>query len=261
MNPAPGGVRHIALAVVESTNDEAMNRAIAGADLPLWVTAERQTVGRGRQGAHWASEKGNLYASAAFAIDKGGRLSDLPIIACVALYDALCGCLPDAFASRLAIKWPNDILFAGRKVSGILAESQKSGADRMIAIVGFGVNLKSHPEGTRYPATDFAAEGMALEPESVFRKLAAEMGDRMHRWRDDPHACFQRIRTDWLARATGIGGPVDVRLPGETLSGKFLDMDDQGRLMLQLNNGEVRGISTGEVFFTQQNEVTGANGQ
>jgi BirA family biotin operon repressor/biotin-[acetyl-CoA-carboxylase] ligase len=261
MNPAVGGARRIAFAVVESTNDEAMNRAISGADMPFWVTAERQTVGRGRQGAHWASEKGNLYASAAFGVRTGWRLSDLPIIACVALYDALCDLLPNGFANRLAIKWPNDILFAGRKVSGILAESQKSGTDRLIAIVGFGVNLKSHPEDTRYPATDFAAEGVDLEPESVFRNLAASMGDRMHRWHDDPHGYFRQTRTDWLARATGIGRPVDVRLPGETLSGKFLDMDDQGRLMLQLDDGEIRRISTGEVFFTQQNEVTGADGQ
>ncbi len=261
MKSAAGGVHRIALDVVESTNDEVMNRAAEGADLPLWVTAERQTVGRGRQGAHWASEKGNLYASVAISLDRGRRLSDLPIIASVALYDALCILLSDEFASRLAIKWPNDILFAGRKVAGILAESQNVGADGFHAVVGFGVNLKTHPKETRYPATDFATEGVILEPENVFHGLASSMGVRLVQWQDEPATDFQKIRTDWLARASGVGRPIDIRLPGETLSGRFLDMDDQGRLILQLTGGEVRKVSAGEVFFTANDKKNSADGQ
>lgn len=258
---APGGLRHIALGTVDSTNDEAMDRAIAGAELPLWVTAERQTVGRGRQGAHWTSEKGNLYASIAVDVMSSLRLSDLPIVASVALFDAICTHLPDELAARLSIKWPNDILLAGRKVSGILAESQSAGANAFHAVVGFGVNLKTYPAETRYPATDLAEHGVALKPELMFRALAVSMGDRLDQWQGSPKSGFAEIRTAWLARASGLGGPLDVRLPSETLAGTFQDMDGDGRLVLRLPDGDLRTISAGEVFFAGDDRMRSADGR
>lgn len=261
MNDGIGALRHIALDVVGSTNDEAMIRAIAGADLPLWVTAERQTGGRGRQGVYWASEKGNLFASLALGVAPGSRLSDLPIIASVALFDALCAHLSDEFAARLAIKWPNDILFGGRKVCGILAESQSDGAGGFHAVVGFGVNLGNHPAETRYPATDFASEGVVLDSRAIFRALATCVAERLAQWQNSADGGFQKIRTDWLARASGIGHRIEVRLPGETLSGKFQDMDDEGRLILRLLDGDVREISAGDVFFAQRDQVGSSDGQ
>jgi BirA family biotin operon repressor/biotin-[acetyl-CoA-carboxylase] ligase len=260
-NAAPGGPRHIALGTVESTNDEAMDRAIAGADLPLWVSAERQTMGSGRQRAHWASEKGYLYASIAVDVPSSLRLSDLPIVASVALFDAICFHLPDELAARLSIKWPNDILLAGRKVSGILAESQNAGTNAFHAVVGFGVNLTTHPAETRYPATDFAEQGVAIEPELMFRALAASMGDRLDQWQGGQKSGFAVIRTAWLARASGLGGPMDVRLPGETLAGTFQDMDGDGRLVLRLPDGDLRTISAGEVFFARVDRMKSADGR
>jgi len=255
-----GTIHHISLGTVESTNDEAMRRARSGVRLPLWVTADRQVSGRGRQGAFWASEIGNLYASLALEIS-GMRISELPLVAAVALHDALLERLGADQAPRLAIKWPNDILFDGRKLSGILAESQTGHGDTVLAIVGIGVNLAHHPEDTRHPATDLAAEEIALEPADLFISLADCMAYRLAQWQEGQGRGFGQIRAAWLDRASGIGKMIDVRLPGETLSGRFAGLDETGRLVLRQADGTDRLISAGEVFFTDQNDTGTRHGE
>lgn len=251
------GFQHIALGPVGSTNDEAMARARAGASLPLWVTAERQISGRGRQGAHWTSESGNLYASLALSVASARHLPELPLLAAVALHDALSGRLDAGLAAKLAIKWPNDMLLDGRKVSGILAESQAAADGHTLAVVGIGVNLAHHPRETRYPATDFAAQGVIVEPATLFAGLHAAMAYRLDQWQGGSREGFQVIRTAWLERVSGLGKQIEVRLPGETLTGRFDGMDENGRLILHQPGRPDRLVSAGEVFFSEQSSTHG----
>jgi BirA family biotin operon repressor/biotin-[acetyl-CoA-carboxylase] ligase len=255
---AASGFHHIALGAVGSTNDEALARAGEGVPLPLWVTAERQLKGRGRLGAEWASEPGNLYASLVLQLDAPRNLPQLPLVAAVALHDALSERLAVA-ARHLAIKWPNDILFAGRKISGILAESQ-TGRDRStVAVVGMGVNLAHHPPATRYPATDLAGEGIVLGPLDLFAGLDRAMAGRLSDWDGGREDGFRTIRDAWLDRVYGLGEPIEVRLQAETLSGLFEGMDEAGRLLLRRRDGEVRPVSAGEVFFPDLLATGGPN--
>src|SRR5438309_395302 len=100
-----GGVRLIALDEIGSTNTEAMRLARSGVSGPLWITARRQSAGRGRRGRAWISEPGNLYAT--FLLSDAvlpARASELPFVAALALHDAVTACAP-AFAARFALKW------------------------------------------------------------------------------------------------------------------------------------------------------------
>lgn len=258
-NPAvERGFHHIALASVGSTNDEVMARARAGAALPLWVTAERQLKGRGRQGVPWTSESGNLYASLALRFGSVHHLGELPILASVALHDALGNLMKPDTVSRLAIKWPNDLLFDGRKISGILAESRADEQGDTLAVIGIGVNLAHHPQSTRYPATDLAAEGIAIAPADLFAALNQTMSARLAQWQAGAGGGFPAIRAAWLERVSGLGEPIEVRLPNETLTGRFGGMDESGRLILQQAGAADRLISAGEVFLFEQSPTHGA---
>jgi len=241
---AAAGVGLTACAAVASTNAEALACARRGERGPLWITALSQTAGRGRRGRAWVSEPGNLYASLLLAdpapVDRAAQLS---FVAALAVHDALARAVP-AVAPRLALKWPNDVLVDGAKIAGILLEGAPGTPLRVV--IGIGVNLRHHPEGTEYPATSLAAQGANVSPEAVFSDLSAAMLDRLARW--DRGDGFAATRADWLARATGFGGEVRVRMQDLEFTGRFVDLDPGGRLLVRRADGSVTTVAAGDVF-------------
>ena len=146
-------------------------------------------------------------------------------------------------------KWPNDVLFNGRKGSGILLES-KIAADGGLdwLVLGMGVNLASHPEGTDFAATCLKFEGA---PPDLGVVPLLEAGSRhlltwIHRWRDEG---FGPIRQAWLRHAKGRDEAIRVRLSNEELHGTFRDLDETGALVLELSDGATRRIHAGDVYF------------
>lgn len=239
------GVRLIAYETLPSTNAEALALARAGERGPFWITAERQTAGRGRRGKVWTSEPGNLYASLLLTdAAPAGHLPELCFVAALALLDAVHEVAPKLTA-QLKLKWPNDLLRGGAKIAGILIEAETTGS-RTTSVVGIGVNCAHHPAGTAYPATDLAASGVAVTPAALFRTLTGTMVARLAQW--DRGAGFSAIRAEWLSHAAGVGGDIVVRLPDRELSGRFEALDPAGRLMLRLPTGHLEAITAGEVF-------------
>src|SRR5690349_8150314 len=113
LDPGAVGVRLLAHDVLDSTNVEALRLARQGEHGPLWITARRQTAGRGRRGRSWISEPGNLYAT--LLLTEPGPVEHWPqlsFVAALAAHDAIVEVAPE-LAARLAIKWPNDILLDG----------------------------------------------------------------------------------------------------------------------------------------------------
>ena len=143
------GVRLIAHDTLGSTNAEALARARAGERGPLWVTAARQTAGRGRRGNAWTSEPGNLYASLLLT-DRGAaaHLPELCFVVALAVRDAVGGVQRRSLRARLKLKWPNDLLLDGAKLAGILIEAESVGG-QTVAAAGIGVNCAHHPRGLR----------------------------------------------------------------------------------------------------------------
>jgi BirA family biotin operon repressor/biotin-[acetyl-CoA-carboxylase] ligase len=236
------GVRLIAHDTIGSTNAEALTLARHGERGPLWVTAARQTAGKGRRGRGWISEPGNLYASLLLTDPAPvEHWPELSFVAALAIHDALAELAP-ALKPKLAIKWPNDILLAGQKAAGILLE-----AEDMAVAVGIGVNCVNHPDGVDYPATDLAAAGAKVSAEAVFAALTAKILGRIAQW--NAGQGFPTIRADWLARAAGVGDAIHVRLADRDLSGRFEALDETGGLLLRLPDGTVRTITAGDVFM------------
>ncbi len=234
-------LRVVAHETIGSTNAEALLLARAGEPGPLWITAKRQTAGRGRRGRVWVSEPGNLYATLLLTdASPPERAAELSFVAALAVHDAVAGCIP-GLAERLALKWPNDCLIDGNKFAGILIE----GEGRAVA-VGIGVNCKHHPAGTTFPATDLAAAGVRATPDSVFAGLSAAMTTRLAQW--DRGAGFAAIRDEWLQRAFGLGKAVRVALPEGEREGRFETIDQAGRLVLRSVDGRTETITAGDVL-------------
>jgi BirA family biotin operon repressor/biotin-[acetyl-CoA-carboxylase] ligase len=239
------GVRLVSLDAVGSTNVEAMALARAGERGPLWVTAARQTAGRGRRGNAWSSEPGNLYASLLVTdAAPSPHLPELCFVVALAVRDAICAVAP-GLAPALKLKWPNDLLLDGAKIVGILIEAERIGS-ATAAVIGIGINCAHHPEDTPYAATDLNVHGAGITPPQMFKALSAMMVKWLALW--DRGSGFTAIRAEWLSHAAGIGGDIVVRLPNRQLAGKFESLDQTGRLMLRLPEGHLEAITAGEVF-------------
>jgi BirA family biotin operon repressor/biotin-[acetyl-CoA-carboxylase] ligase len=231
---------------VGSTNEEAMGLGRDGDAGRLWVVAREQLQGRGRRGRTWSSPPGNLYASL-LLIDAAPseHLPELGFVAGVALVRALHDILGND--PRLGLKWPNDILFDGAKLSGILLESSLLPGGRTACVAGFGVNCRSHPATLPYAATDLARIGTILDaPEDVLPRLSDAMTEMLQVWASG--AGFAEIRAQWLKSALGLGEPIRVTLGSANLSGVFQTIDSRGRLILR-QGANARAIEAGDVFL------------
>jgi BirA family biotin operon repressor/biotin-[acetyl-CoA-carboxylase] ligase len=242
----PGSYALLELDEIDSTNEEARRRAAAGEQRRLWITAGRQSAGRGRRGNSWKSSPGNLFATLLLRPEKpAGECAQLSFVAALAVSDMLA-----RFAQHadLALKWPNDVLASGRKIAGILLESE-SGADGMAAwlAVGIGVNLTVFPQDTEFPAISLAALGAAPPaPKDALLHLAARFAKWYEVWRT---AGFAPVREAWLARTSGLGSRIRVRLASEETMGVFQGIDESGALLLGTAGGTTRTVAAGEVFY------------
>ena len=248
---AAAGYRLHALDATESTNDDAVQAARKGDPGPLWVVAEEQLAGRGRHGRRWNSPRGNLHASLLLTDPCEPSLApQLGFVAGLALHGAVKS-VTGIGAPRLALKWPNDLLLDGAKVSGLLLEGHRIGAT-LAMVIGFGVNVTHAPEDTPYPAAALRAVAPAARREALFEVLAASFCDAFAAWRAardrgaaDP---FGKVRRLWLARAAGIGTEVALRLPGGERRGIFRGLDGTGRLQLETAVG-TELIDAGDLYF------------
>jgi BirA family transcriptional regulator, biotin operon repressor / biotin---[acetyl-CoA-carboxylase] ligase len=239
----PQGYSRQVHAELDSTNAQARRLAETGEVGPLWIMAERQTAGRGRRGRAWQTAEGNLAATLLLRPDAPQAVTgQLSFAAALATAD-----MASHFAhhAAIAVKWPNDVLAEGKKLAGILLEGGPDKNKAWLAI-GIGVNLASHPDGTEFPATSLTQLGIAApSAEEALTVLAARFAHWYAVWMKTG---FETVRTQWLARAKGVGAPIRARLPQETREGVFEGIDANGALLLN-EQGQVRAIAAGEVFF------------
>jgi BirA family biotin operon repressor/biotin-[acetyl-CoA-carboxylase] ligase len=229
-----------------STNDEAKRLAEAGA--PAWtvISARTQSAGRGRRGKVWQSPPGNLYSSVILRpTGTAAASAQLGFAAALAVGEALAPRLPPG--CDLRYKWPNDVLADGAKIAGILLESAATSEGSVAWLVaGIGINVASHPLDTPYPATSLAALGAGMvAPEVLLRDVAESLRLWVEHWEREG---FEPVRRAWLERALGLGGMLGVRLPRESLTGRFVDLDRDGTLLLETETGP-RRIAAGEIFL------------
>ncbi len=241
------GYRHVALGDVGSTNTEAFRRSDGGETPCLWLTAERQTIGRGRGERTWTSEPGNLYATLLLHLDVPFQAAlQLPFVAGVAVHDAITQCceVPDL---DLALKWPNDVLLNDCKVCGILVESRKLvGRETLAVAMGFGVNVAHHPVDTRHPAIHLAKYRPEITSSDVFTALTHSVAQALDHWANGEG--FATIRKLWQDRALLIGRTMSVSEGPSRTEGIYAGLDVDGALLLNVS-GKTRRILFGDVMF------------
>jgi BirA family biotin operon repressor/biotin-[acetyl-CoA-carboxylase] ligase len=239
------GVRLLAYDEIDSTNAEALRLLRAGERGPLWITATRQSAGRGRRGREWISVPGNLHASLLLT-DPGPaeHWPQLSFVAALAVHDAVVEVAPE-IRPMLELKWPNDLLLSGAKFAGILIEGEGAEAAGAVAI-GIGVNCTAHPAGAAYPATDLAAGGAHVTAAALLAALSVKMPGRVAQWNGGNG--FATIRADWLARAAGLGENIRVALADRELAGRFEGLDDSGCLVLIAPDGSETVVAAGDVI-------------
>ncbi len=245
MTTWPSGYRHIHFETIGSTNDEARRLAASGDCGPLWITAGEQTAGRGRRGRVWVSPKGNLMSTLLLNPRRpAAECAQLSFVSAIASADTVAHFAPGA---EIKVKWPNDVLANGRKISGILLESASAGGEPYFLAIGIGINLAHFPPDTEFPATSLAALGVSSPPlPDTLTQLAAHFAKWYEMWR--AHG-FAPIRDAWLARAANLGGRIRARLTNEETSGVFEGIDASGALLLRQASDRLRIIAAGEVFF------------
>ncbi len=235
--------------------------ARSGVGEGVWLRAERQLSGRGRMGRDWVSPIGNFFASTVVRLRPTDPApATLALVAAVALEDAVStvsfsresgspgsssatfGTLGPRVRGGTLLKWPNDLLINGAKLSGILLER----ADDAV-VVGIGVNLAHHPDLPDRPTTSLAAQGTPVDPAQFAENLDESFTRWLARWRSEGLA---PIRQRWLDRAHPIGTALTARLPdGTAQDGLFDGLDADGALILRLADGERRVIHAADVFL------------
>jgi BirA family transcriptional regulator, biotin operon repressor / biotin---[acetyl-CoA-carboxylase] ligase len=229
-----------------STNTEAARQASLGAPEGLCVVAREQTAGRGRRERSWVSPKDSgLYFSVVLRPRIDAREWPLlTLAAAVATRDAL----EEACALQADIKWPNDLLAAGRKLCGILAETVEGAAGRAV-VLGIGVNLtnRAFPPEILASATSVEEQtGREPDPE----QLLAALTRRLARRHEELHAHegARAIVREWESRSSyAHGRRVRVALAEETFDAVTRGLEPDGALRVETDDGRVRIVRAGDV--------------
>jgi len=238
---------------VGSTNDELLRRAAAGAPEGLVLVADVQTSGRGRHGRSWWDAPGSSLLFS-LLVRPSIPLPRFPLLG-IAMACAVADAGSDAAGVPLGVKWPNDVLHAGRKLCGILAEARPGRAGGVpnghFLVIGVGINVNQRdedfPEELRDRATSLriAAGGAAIDSRVL---LAATLG-RYQRYldiaREEGSPALRRAVDD---RLPARGTPVRVLVGDRRLAGTIDEITDTGALRLRLDSdGSIATVTAGEI--------------
>ena len=244
----PRGFSLLVLDETDSTNDEASRQLGAGRTAPFAVLARRQTKGRGRLGRAWHSEaNGNLYLSVAFR----PRVSPERMGA-FTLWMGLnvCELLANFAKVSPGLKWPNDILFDGRKAGGILTEARIDSDQIRDLVFGLGLNINSSAAG--WP-TDLGQRAISLAevtgaPLDFNRLTAALIGRIFLAYQKFVDGDYTRTFADlWHRYDILRGREIAVLEGGRRHAGTVAGLDDEGALLLRDARGRTRRYRAGEV--------------
>lgn len=228
---------------VDSTNNWALAWASSAkpSEKALFC-ADEQTNGRGRRGRTWFSLSGNLFFSLCFEAEIAD-ISAFTFISSLSLAEAVLE-YPESENIDVALKWPNDVLLNGAKISGILIEK---GAENFL-VVGIGVNIAVVPDVSDilYPVTSLEKAGIKTDKLIFLKKFLAHWNKNITLWKAEG---INSILQNWLKLAYKLGENISISQKNGVECGKFIGLDKNGALLLQKNDGVVEKKLVGDVFF------------
>lgn len=240
-------MRRFHLNTTDSTNSEARRLAAENPGEVLLVTAATQSAGRGRQGRAWQSPLGGAWFSFVWPTRQSpAAYANVSLIAAIAVRRAVAEVVD---AERLAIKWPNDVLVDGKKVSGILCEQwPREAGGPGVLVIGIGINvdfdLALLPTDLRHPATTLsAAVGHAIPVDAVIDSVAEHLTTLLTEF--EASGLNAEHISELRQHLAYVGEERAWESPKGELLGKVLGIDDAGRLLLEID-GQVRAWDVGE---------------
>ena len=230
-----------------STNDEAKLLAESDAPEGLLVIAEEQTAGRGRTGRSWITPLGQALALSVIlrpnlAAEHATQLTMLAGL-------AVCEAIEQIAPVRAALKWPNDVLIAGKKVAGLLLETSLKGDRLAYAVLGLGLNVSfaPPPEAVDFPATSLEAEAGAPIDRLRLLRLILEHMEQLYPQLGQPETAEQNLFQAWRARLAMLGDPIVVRTHAGDRAGTLESVTPEGALILRTEAGEALQVLAGDV--------------
>ena len=224
---------------VSSTNDEALKLSQNMHDGKYVISAQMQNQGRGRRGRTWLGFPGNLFMSLLVQVPLS-KLGGLVFVVALSLFDALKNLFPEI---DIKLKWPNDVLLENNKISGILLEK----GENDFLIIGIGVNVLKAPslENVMYQTLSLADKGYVTDRLTLLKEYLKAFDKNFELWQKEG---FSLIREKWLKNAKGLGQNIEARTVKETKCGIFRDIDENGALLLETQNG-LEKIYAGDIFY------------
>jgi BirA family biotin operon repressor/biotin-[acetyl-CoA-carboxylase] ligase len=220
--------------------------AMSGAREGTVVTAETQAKGRGRLRRKWISLAGGLWLS--IVLRPGTELKHVPKLTLMVSV-AVVKTLSKLFGLKAQIKWPNDVLIEGKKVSGILTEAKTEGETLDFVVVGIGINtnfnVNSLPLCLQDSSTTLKEElRKEVERESLLCMLLKEIESYYHLFRNGE---FSTILNEWRGLAGFLGSYVRVVSHGDKIEGQAIDIDEDGALIVKLEDQAIRKVTSGDL--------------
>lgn len=233
-----------------STQSLALARVRLGPEEPGWILAKEQTKGMGRHGKTWVGTKGNFMASRYEIMDIDVRqVPQLSFVTALAVYEMLRPLVPDTDKS-MRIKWPNDVLHRGRKLCGILVQTETTpDPNRLGVVIGIGMNLAAAPILENYHTVslrEISPLAKSLDAVALLHKLNGHLDGVINLWREKD---FSKLAAAWLERAYGREKVLTVDHDGVKVSGKLKGLDDYGALEILADNGQVFTITGGDIEY------------
>ncbi|MEM2920866.1 MAG: biotin--[acetyl-CoA-carboxylase] ligase [Candidatus Bathyarchaeia archaeon] len=231
------------LDTVSSTNDVAKKCALAGEEEGLVIVAENQTHGKGRWGRRWQSPKGGLWFTILLRPPSLEHLGLISLAAGIASVRTI-----ECFGVSVNLKWPNDIIFDGRKLGGILIEGGTQG-DSYYALVGIGINLNipkdAFSEDIRETATSLLELTSCIIPKDSF--LNTLLGHFFKLYKSILSGQTNNLLEEYRRACSSIGKKVRVETLQGTIDGTVVGIAHDGALLLDICEGLTRKIQCGEV--------------
>ncbi len=242
------GRSYIYLPEVDSTNSEAKRRMRSGCRDGLVIVAENQTAGRGRMGRKWHSVPGKgLYFSVVLfperlPINRASLLVPLTAV-------AVCKAIINAIDLPVVLKWPNDLLYQGQKLGGILLEAGGEADSVKYAILGIGINANLveediPPELSTIVTSISLAQGKPVGRRTLLQEILTSLDAYYNKFFQQGSEAFLDEYRDlcWT-----LGKPIKFLWQDQTWSGIAQGIESDGGLRVQLENEDILVLRSGDV--------------
>jgi BirA family biotin operon repressor/biotin-[acetyl-CoA-carboxylase] ligase len=208
---------------------------------------KNQTNGRGTNGRKWEAKIGNLFLSICVKPENKtvNEATQLSFVTAITLINTL----KELSKNKLNIKckWPNDVLIDGKKIAGILLESEidRTKNEMKYVVIGVGVNVIYSPDNVIYPTTNLAKEGIKIDATDLMKKFVSQFSESYKTWKNTG---FKNIRESWLKHAYKLNEHISVKINEEKVEGVVEDLDWKGSLIIREPNGSIKTIISGDTF-------------